>query len=267
VGVTPPAFHPQWRATALVIRCTKAMPIRAVAFDVYNTLVHRAGPRVQPIDVQRRLGEFGIHFGFEAYEAARRSVLFIDGAKRPITGWIDFLALLFARLGHHLSTDLLADLAALHHQRDPLFAHDDALPTIIAAKSMGLATCAFTSLPQFMAAPGIHTLRPHLDHYFDAAACGASKGDVRFYQAISARLALRTNEIACVGDEPLGDCELPAEQGWHPVLLDRDGRYTIEQASTPAAPGRASVPVTLQFPTIRSLHELPPILDRLRRDA
>src|SRR6185295_7103838 len=100
---------------------------------------------------------------------------------------------------------------ALHERRDRMEAYPDALPTIQAVKAMRLKTCAFTSLPAFMTAPGIKSLHPYLDHYLDAASAGFSKGDPRYYTAVAAKIAAAPDEIACVGDEPLSDCELPAE--------------------------------------------------------
>src|SRR6185503_19964339 len=64
-----------------------AMSIRAVAFDVHDTLAYFAPGRVRPIEVQRLLQSCGLSISFQAYEAARQAVLFLDGARRPIAGW------------------------------------------------------------------------------------------------------------------------------------------------------------------------------------
>src|SRR2546426_181189 len=64
------------------------MSIRAVAFDIHGTLAYPADGRVRAIEVQRLLQGFGLSISFQAYEAARQAVLFLDAARRPLVGWM-----------------------------------------------------------------------------------------------------------------------------------------------------------------------------------
>lgn len=224
------------------------MTLRVLAFDVHGTLAHWPRGRVQAIDVQRLLARVGIDISYQAYEAARQSVFFIDGAKRRLENWMDYLALLFDRLEVRVPLDVLPAVAHLYEQRDDMDLFPDALPALDAARAAGLVTCAFTSLPPFMLGKAADAILPRLDHYFDSGLIGFSKGDRRFYAEIARRLGVKPGEILSVGDERLGDCDLPAEQGWHGAWLDRAGNGK-------SAPSR-----------IETLGELMPLANRIAND-
>jgi phosphoglycolate phosphatase-like HAD superfamily hydrolase len=201
------------------------------------------------MEVQRLLTDFGVEISYQAYEVARSAVFILDAPKRRIEGWTDFLALLFARMDARVSVDLLTSLTAMFESRNEMELFPDALEAVEAAKSAGLVTCAFTTLPIFMLGPpgpATHlaaglarraaSLGPPasplvklLDHYFDCSALGVAKGDRRFYQRITERLCVDPEQILCVGDDPIGDCQLPSELGWQSVLLDRTGRHADVQ--------------------------------------
>jgi FMN phosphatase YigB (HAD superfamily) len=217
-----------------------AMKTRALVFDVHETLAYWPDGRLRGIEVQRFLEPYGINLSYQAWEAARQCVLFLDAVRRPISGWMDFVSLVFDRLDLRLGLDLLPAVANLHARRDAMALYDDALSAIDAARSAGLATCAFTTLPRFMPGEAGDVLTDHLDHWFDSGALGLTKGDPRFYEAIAQRLSVSPDQILCVGDERIGDCELPRKAGWRPVLLDRKGRVSESP----------------EYPVIRSLDRL-----------
>ncbi len=198
--------------------------IEVVAFDVHQTLAHWPAARVEPLEVQRLLSRFGIEISYWAFDAVRQTILLLDGPKRAITGWVDFLALLFARLQTPVSVDLLASLAAMYEARESMELFPDSLEAVKAARAAGMRTCTFTTLPPFMLGDSAAALMPLIDTYFDCSKVGAAKGDARFYRRITKKLGVKPDAILCVGDDPISDVVLPAEAGWHPVLLDRSGR-------------------------------------------
>jgi FMN phosphatase YigB (HAD superfamily) len=204
-------------------RENRGMAIKVVAFDVYDTLARWPEGRVEPIEVARLLGRFGVEISYQAYEAARQGVMFFDGAKRPIEGWIDFLALTFAKMGAKVSVDLIASVAAMCESRNRMEVFPDALGAVEAVKAAGLTACAFTTLPRFMFRHGGEAILSRLDHYFDAAATGYAKGHPRFYARVTELLGVRPEEILCVGDDLICDVELPQAAGWRAVWLDRKG--------------------------------------------
>jgi FMN phosphatase YigB (HAD superfamily) len=207
-------------------------PIRAIAFDVYDTLAHWPQARVQPIEVQRLLGRFGVDISYQAFEGARQAAFYFDCPKREITGWTDFLALVFHRMGLSISLDLIAGVAAMYESRNDMELFPDAVPAMESARAAGLITCAFTTLPKFMLGRRGHEILSRLDHYFDASALGLPKGDRRFYERITQRLGIAPAEILAVGDDPICDVELPKEAGWRAVLLTREPKPSIRTLKT-----------------------------------
>lgn len=197
------------------------MSVKVVAFDVYDTLARWPVGRVQPIEVQRLLGRFGIEISYQSFEAARQAVFFFDSPKREIVGWTDYLALVFARMGFSVPLDLLTCVAAEYESRNNMEILPDAVPALEAAKSAGLTTCAFTTLPRFMIGLRKHEVLLRLDHYFDATATGFAKGHPAFYRRITELLGVAPNEILAVGDDSICDVELPRELGWEALLLNR----------------------------------------------
>ncbi len=201
------------------------MAIKILAFDIHETLTRWPAGRVRPIEVQHLLRDFGVDISYQAYEVARAAVFVMDGPKRRIEDWTDFLALLFARMDVRVSIDLLTSLTAMFEARDGMEFFPDALDAIAAAKGAGLVTCSYTTLPRFMLGPKVGKLLTLLDHYYNCSDIGLPKGHRRFYDRITENLGVDPGEILCVGDDPIGDCRLPVEAGWHAVLLDRTGRH------------------------------------------
>jgi len=199
--------------------------VEVVAFDVHQTLARWPASRVEPLEVQRLLSRYGVEISFWAYDAARQGILLLDGPKRPITGWMDYLALLFARLQTAVSVDLLASLAAMHAEREGMELYPDAIEALKAVKEAGLRTCTFTTLPPFMLGDSAAALMPLVDQYCDCGQVGFAKGDRRFYQRITEKLGVRPEAILSVGDDPISDVALTAEAGWRPVLLDRKQKH------------------------------------------
>lgn len=210
-----------------------SMPVKVVAFDVYNTLARWPVGRVQPIEVQRLLGRFGIEISYQSFEAARQAVFFFDSPKREIVGWTDFLALVFARMGLMVPLDLITCVAAEYESRNNMEILPEAVPALEAAKSAGLTTCAVTTLPRFMIGLRKHEILSRLDHYFDAAATGFAKGHPAFYRRITELLGVAPNEILAVGDDSICDVELPKEAGWQAIWLGQDDSRRMA-GNTPA---------------------------------
>ncbi len=222
------------------------MGISAVAFDVHGTLVCWPDGRVLGVEIQEMLDRYGVSISPAAWEAARQAVFVLDAPKREIHGYVDFLALQFARMQVSVSLDLINSIAARHEARDRMELFPETLAAVEAAGARGLTTCAFTTLPKFMLSPVAGMLLPLLDHYFDCSAIGVAKGDRRFYERITDRLSVEPAAILCVGDDPIGDCLIPARVGWKAVLLDRSGQHADRDIG--------------QIATIRSLSELDAIL-------
>ncbi|MFQ5410865.1 MAG: HAD family hydrolase [Phycisphaerae bacterium] len=215
------------------------MPVEVVAFDVHGTLLHWPENRVHGLEIQRLLQRYGISISYQALEAARQAVFFLDATRREIHSHVDFLALQFERMGVSVSLDLIESIAAMQDARDGMVAYPDAIPAIRAAREAGKQTCAFTTLPRFMLGrdeDGAEILRL-LDPYFSISTVGQVKGDPRFYTRISESIGVEPDRILAVGDDPICDCILPAEAGWRTVLLNRDNNKTVEEIGSIATIG------------------------------
>lgn len=203
------------------------MNTQVIAFDVYNTLAYRSPNAVRPFEVQEMLERFGVHASYQAINIARESVFLFDAPKREIHGYVDFLALQFDRMGLHVNLDVIESIAAMYERRDEMILFDDALPAIDAARAKGMRVVTFTTLPKFMLGAAGDALLPTLDRYFDISAAGFVKGDPRFYHAITTALDVPPESIACVGDDPIGDCQVPHRIGWRPTWLNRKNNMDI----------------------------------------
>src|SRR5262245_24639494 len=99
----------------------------AIAFDVHGTLAHWPGPHIQSIEVQRVLERVGIDISYQAFDAARQSVFMLDGTKRQIRSWSDFLALLFDRMGVRVPLNVLPAVTHLYEKGGEMTLLPDAL--------------------------------------------------------------------------------------------------------------------------------------------
>ncbi len=212
------------------------METRVIAFDVFQTLAEPTDDRVRALEVQDILERFGVQTSYQALEAARQFVFFFDAPTREIHGYVDFLALQFDRMKLRVNLDVIESIAAIYQERDAMQLYDDALSSISAVKSKGMRAVAFTTLPQFMLGRATAAeLLPRLDGYFDASATGYAKGDPRFYKAITDALDVPPAAIQCIGDDPVGDCLLPARVGWRPTRLVRSPSADDSSSSFPVA--------------------------------
>jgi len=218
-----------------------------VAFDVHATLLRWPAGRVQSIEVQQLLADYGVEISYQAFEAARAGVFAFDTPKREIEGWTDFLALLFARAGVAVSVDLLVCLTRMFETRDGMEPFPETLDVLRRVRAAGRRIVTFTTLPRFMLGPRGRAILDYVDDYCNCGTVGVLKGHPRFYERLTARWGVPPSRILCVGDDPIGDVLLPTKAGWRAVLLDRGGR--------PSAPPPGPIAV------IRSMEDFPPLIE------
>lgn len=216
-------------------------PVEIVAFDVHATLLRWPAGRVQSVEVQQLLSDYGVPISCQAFEAARAGVFAFDTPTREIEGWTDFLALLFARAGVAVSVDLLVCLTRMFETRDGMEPFPETLDVLRRVRAAGRRIATFTTLPRFMLGPRGRAILEYVDDYCNCATVGVLKGHPQFYERLTARWGVAPSRVLCVGDDPVGDVLLPSRAGWRAVLLDRRGR----QGDTPVG----------QIATIRSMEE------------
>lgn len=225
----------------------RAEPVEMIAFDVHATLLRWPAGRVQSVEVQQLLADYGVAISYQAFEAARAGVFAFDTPTREIEGWTDFLALLFARAGVAVSVDLLVCLTRMFETRDGMEPFPETLDVLRQVRASGRRIATFTTLPRFMLGPRGRAILEYVDDYCNCATVGALKGHPRFYERLTARWGGPPSRILCVGDDPIGDVLLPSRAGWRAVLLDRTGR----PSTLPAAP----------IAVIRSLKDFPSLIE------
>lgn len=188
--------------------------IKAVAFDVYGTLVRIEDPRRPYRKLLALLQKMG--------RAPRSN----DGAllmSTPVT-----LSETSALLGMPLSADALVsledDLAA---ELASIRLFGDALPAIEALRDSGvrIALCSNLALPY--AAP-VGRLLPSLDAYAWSFSVGAVKPNPAIYAALCEALNEPPARVLMVGDTVTADYEGPRDYGMQACHLVRGGSSSAE---------------------------------------
>ncbi|MGJ7523910.1 HAD family hydrolase [Variovorax sp. LT1P1] len=189
--------------------------VKAVAFDVYGTLVQITSPRRPYKTLLSRLSDRG------------RAPQPDDGARvmSSDVGLAEVAELLGMPLAEDdlepLRADLAAELASVR-----LF--DDALPTIVALQRRGIRVGLCSNLAGPYAAP-VEALLPPLDAYAWSFAVGAVKPEPRMYAHLCEALDAAPGEVLMVGDTLLVDYEGPRSHGLQACHLART-RPSIAQA-------------------------------------
>jgi FMN phosphatase YigB (HAD superfamily) len=200
--------------------------LKAVAFDVYGTLLRPApptGPDCSALGIQAFLEDCGISISYQAWDAAYKMAFFIDYPRQGAGGWREFLDMAVEHLGESVPDvvrDALADRFASRPEGD---AYPDALDALRMAKERGLTTAAFTTIPRFRVSRLLEQADGLLDIYFDGHAAGDAKGSRGYYERLIQRLGVAPQDIIAVGDEPFADVDMPLRPGMQAILLDRTG--------------------------------------------
>ena len=185
------------------------MAIKAVAFDVFGTLVHIERP-TRPFRKLVRL----LH---EAGRPRQR-----DDGVRAMSNAIDLrqAASLFG--GVVSDADLNALEAELREEIRSISLFADATPTLLALKARGIkvALCSNLAAPY---GPPVLDLLP-IDPYFCAWSyeAGAVKPQAEIYQYLCDGIACRPDEVLMIGDTIEADMIGPRKFGMHGYHLDRN---------------------------------------------
>ncbi|MFN3683187.1 MAG: HAD family hydrolase [Fimbriimonadaceae bacterium] len=210
------------------------MPIRAVSFDCFQTLVHTdwdpvafgvrtllaRGAQADPLEARALLQSMLVNtrpnYVRLHAEADRKACdrywidLFRRWASEYGQNWPE------AELGEWLLDDLYGPASACFQ------VYEDVVPCLQELRAQGLRLLVVSnwdySLERTLERRG---LRGYFDCVLASLEIGVEKPDEGIFRAAESRLGLPPEEILHVGDHPVDDYEGAVRAGWHALLLDR----------------------------------------------
>ena len=188
--------------------------IKAVAFDVYGTLVQIKDPRRPYRRLLSTLSDMG------------RPPRVDDGA-RVMSADVG-LAEAAELLGMVLPSDVLGELQAdLDAELASVSLFEDVLPAIRSLKARGIRVGLCSNLAGPYAAP-VEALLPKLDAYVWSFVVGAVKPEPRMYAHLCDALELRPEQVVMIGDTLSADYEGPIAHGMQACHLARSQASVAE---------------------------------------
>lgn len=196
------------------------MNIKAVLFDLHNTLVYNEKPLTS-----EEVSEFLVGEGYDIYpqswEAASHFVGMVDYPKNGYGNRQEFLRQVLRRLGTEIDNDVLKKLAELHDRRNSYSLFSDAAPAVKEAKKHGLKTAIVTTIPDFVFVSAIVPIKAYLDTVMTGYKAGCEKSNPMMHKKTLQELDISPGQAVMVGDELLVDINIPKRLGMHTILLDR----------------------------------------------
>jgi len=229
--------------------------IKAVFFDVGNTLLHTAQPTTEIC--RRVLAAHGHDFSPATVKAAmhqadiehmaRYHALHDDWAQPHtiMALWLDYYRQVFDQLGLHDQDQQLAhELIAWYGQPAAWQPFPETRAVLERLHDRGLCVGAVSdwaaTLPRILHA---HDLTRFLDFVLCSGAIGFAKASLQLYRLALQRAGVQPHEAVHVGDSYYADVRGARAAGIHPVLIDRPGRAPAVDCTV-----------------IRDLRELEPLL-------
>ena len=201
--------------------------IRAVLFDVDFTLV-RPGPELSP-EGYRRLGErHGLVLDPSRYDDARRAALeslqHHPELEHDDEVWVAFTERIINGMGGNGDAAHAAarEMVAFWEVHTNFELYEDALPVMAELRRHGLKIALVSNTARDLEA-FVHHHRLEVDAALASRAHGKTKPHRSIFEAVLARLDVRPEDAAMVGDSPADDVEGARALGMRAFLLDRDG--------------------------------------------
>jgi len=196
------------------------MSLKAVLFDLHNTLVYDEKPLSS-----EEVSEFLVGEGYDIYpqswEAASHFVGMVDYPKHGYSNRQAFLGQVFRRLGTEIDSDVLRKLAELHDIRNKYSLFSDAASAVREAKKYGLKTAIVTTIPEFVFVSAIEPIKDYLDTVMTGYKAGCEKSNPMMYKKTLQELDVSPGQAVMVGDELFVDINIAKRLGMHTILLDR----------------------------------------------
>jgi FMN phosphatase YigB (HAD superfamily) len=196
------------------------MILKAVLFDLHDTLVHLENPLSS-----EEVSEFLLEHGYEVYpqswDAASHYVGMVDYPKHGYSNRQAFLKQVLHRLDTKIDSESLHGLALLHNRRNAYTLFPDAVPAVLRAKQLGMKTAIITTIPDFVFDAAIKPIKDHFDVIMTGYKAGCEKSNPLMHRKTLKELDVIPDQAVMIGDEPLVDVKIPKKLGMHTILLDR----------------------------------------------
>jgi len=199
------------------------MSLKAVLFDLHNTLVHIEKP-LSSEEVSEFLVEGGYEIYPQSWDAASHFVGMVDYPKHGYGNRQAFLRQVLSRLGTEIDNDKLRKLAELHDRRNNYSLFSDAAPVVREVKKHGLKTAIVTTIPDFAFVSAIEPIKDYLDTVMTGYKAGCEKSNPMMHRKALQELDVSPSQAVMVGDELLVDINIPKRLGMHTILLDRPNK-------------------------------------------
>ncbi|MDP6822817.1 MAG: HAD family hydrolase [Dehalococcoidia bacterium] len=235
-------------------------PIRAVFFDLYDTLIGFDPPR--EVIQGRAMGAFDLTAdknGIDAGYALADALMAEQTAQAPLStltpgAQLDFFAryeqLVLRGAGHEVDLSTAGEVWKEVRRQEYGFAlYDDVLSVLEMLRSTGYIVGVVTNMSRpgedVAESMGFHG---NVDFTLSSMDVGASKPDPRMFRAALTRAGVEPGEAVHVGDQLETDIDGARAVGINPILIDRHAASTDYDAC----------------PRITTLEELPPVLATFR---
>ena len=212
------------------------MPVRAVFFDVGETLVH-VDPSFADLFVTVLAGAGHVRSGNEVREAsahvyagfseaARDGSMWTTSPERSRTFWTSVYERMLGELRVPDDDGLAATLHREFTRMENYVLFEDVRPTIAALQDAGLLLGIVSNFEAWLEDWfGVHELVETFPVRVISGIEGIEKPDDRIFRLALERAGVDATDSVYVGDNPEFDVDPPAALGMFPVLVDRRDRF------------------------------------------
>jgi putative hydrolase of the HAD superfamily len=197
--------------------------IRAVLFDLHETLVHR-DDRISEIELSDYLFSRGYEISATKLETAWGWVAFIDYPKYGYRSWRSYFKRIFWRLRTNVDDETLDTVVKLLESK-PYRLYPDAPVALIRAREYGFKTAIVTTIAHFQFEDAIRPVKDCFDFIMTGYEAGCDKSNPKMFREVLKVLGMQPHEAVMIGDDMFVDITLPKRLGVHTILLDRERKF------------------------------------------
>lgn len=193
--------------------------IKAVLFDLHETLVHQENP-VSVEEISEHLFSRGYEVSPQQLRASWMFVAFVDYPKYGYRNWYSYFSRIFWRLKVKVDEKALGDIVKLLESK-PYRLYSDAAEAVVKAKKSGFKTAVVTTVAYFQFKKAFKPIKKYFDFIMTGYEAKCDKTNPKMYRKVLEILKVKPDEAVMIGDNIQVDILLPKQLGIHTILLDR----------------------------------------------